>query len=379
MIPYHKTYSTGKEEIYIADAIKRGQVSGDGYYTKLVESFIRESFRAGKVFMTTSATHALEMAMLLIDIKPGDEVIMPSFTFTSTANAVLLRGGRPVFAEIDESTLNIDPEDIVNHITKDTKAIIPVHYAGVGCEMEKIMDLAERQGLYVVEDAAQAVNSKRGGKYLGTVGHMGCYSFHGTKNYTCGEGGALLINSNDPQILERADCIRQKGTDRSRFVRGEISSYSWVDIGSSYSPSDVLMAMLLAQLEHMEEITRHRRIVHEYYSDILKKYEQRRLLKVMEIPADCESNYHIFFLMLKDEKSRNDAVARLNKKGIAAVTHFVPLHSSPMGQRLGYKQGDLKNTERASRCILRLPLYADMAEDDMHYVGEVLTGILEEL
>lgn len=379
MIPYQKIYMTGKEESYMADALKRGHVGGDGYYTGLVENFIRNRFKACKVYMTTSATHALELSMLLIDIKPGDEAIMPSFTFASTANAVVLRGGRPVFAEIDENTLNIDPRDVERRITKNTKAIIPVHYAGVGCDMEYIMKLSKEYGLYVVEDAAQAVNAERGGKYLGTVGHMGCYSFHGTKNYTCGEGGALLINVEDSALMERADCIRQKGTDRSRFLRGEVGSYSWVDIGSSYSLSEVLAAMLYAQLEHVEEITEERRLVHKYYMSILKEYEDRGLLKVMGIPEDCRSNYHIFYILLNNEESRNYVMSRLKERGISALTHFVPLHSSLMGQKLGYRQGDLKVTEKASRCILRLPMYAGMAQEDMHYVGETLTGILEEL
>jgi dTDP-4-amino-4,6-dideoxygalactose transaminase len=379
MIPYHKIYNTGKEIEYLNDSINRGQVSGDGYYTKLVQDFIRHRFNAGKAFMTTSATHALEMAMLLIGLKPGDEVVMPSFTFSSTANAVILRGAKPVFAEIDESTINIDPSDMEKRITKNTKAIIPVHYAGVCCEMDRIMEVAEKAGIYVVEDAAQAVNSKYRGKYSGSIGHMGCYSFHGTKNYTCGEGGALLINTDNPSLLERADCIRQKGTDRSRFLRGEVDSYSWVDTGSSYSPSDALMAILYAQLEYMDEITQKRRHIHEYYMDLMKKYIDKQVVKVMKIPDGCESNYHIFYLMFKDEAIRNSVKNKLIAQGIIALTHFVPLHSSPMGQGLGYKQGDLKKTEMAGRCLLRLPLYADLSEDDMHFVGERLADILEGL
>ena len=379
MIPYHRICNTGKEIEYVNDSIKRGQLSGDEYYTKLVETFISSRFKTGKVLMTTSATHALEMAMLIIGLKPGDEVIMPSFTFSSTANAVLLRGAKPVFAEIDEDTLNIDPTDLEKRISKNTKAIIPVHYAGVSCEMDRIMDLAEKAGLYVVEDAAQAVNSKYKGKYLGSIGHMGCYSFHGTKNYTCGEGGALLINADDQSLLERADCIRQKGTDREKFLRGEVDNYSWVDIGSSYSPSDVLMAVLYAQLEYMDVITQKRRLVHEYYMSILKRYTEKQLLKVTKIPTGCESNYHIFYLLFKDESTRTIVKEKLFNKGITALTPFVPLHSSLMGQSLGYRQGDLKKTEMAGKCLLRLPLYSDMSEEDMHYVGEQLMDILEGL
>ena len=379
MIPYNRIYNTGNEVEYVNDAIKRGQLSGDGHYTKLAEDFLSSRFNLDRVYMTTSATHALEMAMLLIDLKPGDEVIMPSFTFSSTANAVLLRGGKPVFAEIDENTLNIDSADLENRISRNTKAIVPVHYAGIGCEMDRIMDVAEKAGIYVVEDAAQAVNSKYHGKYLGSMGHMGCYSFHGTKNYTCGEGGALAINTDHTGILERADCIREKGTDRSKFLRGEIDSYSWVDIGSSYSPAEVLMAMLYAQLEYMDVITQKRRLIHEYYMSILKRYSDKSLLKVMKIPAGCESNYHIFYILLKDEVTRNLVKEKLFDKGITALTHFVPLHSSPMGQGLGYRQGDLKKTEMAGRCLLRLPLYADMSDPDMHYIGGQLMDILEGL
>lgn len=379
MIPYHKIYNTGKEIEYANDCIKRGQLTGDGYYTGLVEEFLSSSFNLRKVYMTTSATHALEMAMLIIGLKPGDEVIMPSFTFSSTANAVLLRGARPVFAEIDEDTLNIDPTDMENRISENTRAIIPVHYAGVACEMGRIMEVAEKAGLYVVEDAAQAVNSGYKGKFLGSIGHMGCYSFHGTKNYTCGEGGALAINTDYPDLLERADCIREKGTDRRRFLRGEVDSYSWVDIGSSYSPSDVLMAVLYAQLEQMDIISEKRRLVHEYYMDILKKYEEKSLLKVMKIPSGCESNYHIFYLLLNNESIRNIVRNKLLEKGITALTHFVPLHTSAMGNSLGYRQGDLKKTEKAAKCLLRLPVYPDMSEADMHYIGKQLMDILEGL
>lgn len=376
MIPYHKTYNTGKEIEYVNDSIKRGQYNGDGYYTKLVEAYISSRFDIRKVFMTTSATHALEMAMMIIGLKPGDEVIMPSFTFSSTANAVLLRGARPVFADIDENTMNMDPYDLEKCISKNTKAVIPVHYAGVSCDMDKIMEVSEKAGLYVVEDAAQAVNSKYKGKYLGNIGHLGCYSFHGTKNYTCGEGGALTVNNDNPGLLERADCIRQKGTDRSRFIRGEIENYSWVDIGSSYSPSDLLMAVLYAQLEDVEIITQKRRLIHEYYTSILKEYADKQVLKLMGIPEDCSLNYHIFYLLFKDENERNTVKRELFEKGITALTHFEPLHSSPMGRSLGYRPGDLKKTEMAGKCLLRLPIYPDMSEEDMHYVGEQLVNIL---
>lgn len=379
MIPFQRMHHSGKEIEYVGDAVRRGQVSGDGHYTGLAADFIRKRFGAGQVFMTTSATHALELSMLLIGLKPGDEVIMPSFTFSSTANAVLLRGARPVFAEIDERTLNMDPASVGNRISPASKAILPVHYAGIGCDMDAIMPLAAQHGLYVIEDAAQAVNARYKGRYLGSIGHMGCYSFHGTKNYTCGEGGALLLNMEAPALADRADCIRQKGTDRSRFLRGEAASYSWVDIGSSYSPSDVLMALLYAQLEDMEEITAGRKRVHAFYCNILEAYVRSKVLRVIDIPPECESNYHIFYLIFHDGGTRDHVLKALNGRGIAASFHFMPLHGSPMGKSLGYRQGDLEVTERISRCILRLPVYSDMSNEEMAYVGEHLTNILEAL
>ena len=379
MIPYHKIYNTGKEIEYMNDCLMRGQPSGDGIYTRLVEELIQIRFKLGRVFMTTSATHALEMAMLLIGLKPDDEVIMPSFTFSSTANAVLLRGAVPVFADIDIDTLNLDADDVKHRITGKTKAIIPVHYAGVGCDMDRIMELAESSGFYVVEDAAQAVNALYKGKYLGGIGHMGCYSFHGTKNYTCGEGGALVINIEAPDIIERAERVREKGTDRSRFLRGEVDRYSWADTGSSYSPSEVLMAMLYAQLEQMDAITEKRRRIHEYYAGVFGKYVGGPLLSLMRIPHDRCSNYHIFYLLFRNEAIRNKVKSELHCRGISALTHYVPLHGSPMGRNLGYRQGELPRTELAAGCMLRLPLYPDMSEEDMNYIGIQLAEILEEL
>ena len=379
MIPYNKIYKSHKEEEYILDCLARRQIGGDGYYTQLVEGFLTKKFDLTKVFMTTSATHALEMAMLLIDLKPGDEVIMPSFTFSSTANAVLLRGAKPVFAEIDARTLNISPLSLYNCITDKTKAIVPVHYAGAGCEMDQIMDMANKYKLYLIEDAAQAVNAKFGGKYLGGIGHMGCYSFHGTKNFTCGEGGALVINTQDEGIIERADCIRQKGTDRSKFLRGEVSSYSWVDKGSSYSPSDMLMAMLYSQLQELDYITMKRKRVHEFYSSLLQKYVDNGTIKISQIPTDCESNYHIFYMLFNDLQTRNHAMEMLRQKNISALTHFEPLHSSFMGQSLGYKAEDLPITLKVSQSILRLPIYPELTEAEMEFIAKCLVDILEGL
>lgn len=379
MIPYHKMYSTGKEIEYMNDCLRHGQPGGDGVYTKLVGELLQTRLKLGRVFMTTSATHALEMAMLVIGLKPGDEVIMPSFTFSSTANAVLLRGATPIFADIEIDTLNLDADDVRQRITGKTRAIVPVHYAGVGCDMDRIMELADNFGLYVVEDAAQAVNATYKGKYLGGIGHMGCYSFHGTKNYTCGEGGALAINVGAPDILERVELIREKGTDRSRFLRGEVDRYVWTGMGSSYSPSDVLMAMLYAQLEQMDSITEKRKRIHDQYVRELGKYVGGPLLSLMRIPPECSSNYHIFYLMFKNEAIRNKVKSELYDRGITALTHYVPLHGSPMGRSLGYRKGDLEKTELAAGCLLRLPLYPDLGEEDTCFICRQLAEILEGL
>lgn len=379
MISFNKVYKAQREMQYIHDAVAKGQISGDNYYTTKVEELLTESFGLNKVLMTTSATHALELAMLLIDIKPGDEVIMPSFTFSSTANSVLLRGGKPVFADIEEATLNIDPSSIYKLITDRTKAIVPVHYGGIGCRMDEIMDMAEKHKLYVIEDAAQGVNARYKDKYLGGIGHMGCYSFHSTKNYTSGEGGALLINIKDEKILERADCIRQKGTDRVKFLKGEVDSYSWVDIGSSYSPSDILMAMLYSQLEDMDYITSERKRVHGFYTKLLQEYENQGLFSMTKIPKECEANYHIFYLLFKNAEARAYVMERLREKNISTATHFVPLHSSAMGRSLGFKSEALPVTERVGKCVLRLPIYPELSLTELDFIGEAITSILEDV
>lgn len=379
MIPYNKIYKSQKEEEYLLDCLARRQMSGDGYYTQMVEVFLAEKFDLNKVFMTTSATHALEMAMLLIDLKPGDEVVMPSFTFSSTANAVLLRGAKPVFAEVDAKTLNLNPQSVYNCITNKTKAIVPVHYAGIGCDMGQMMDMANKYKLYVIEDAAQAVNATFGDKYLGGIGHMGCYSFHGTKNFTSGEGGALVVNTQDEGLIERADCIRQKGTDRSKFLRGEVASYSWVDTGSSYSPSDLLMAMLYSQLQDMDYITMQRKRIHEFYSSLLQKYVDKEIMEITQIPKGCESNYHIFYILFKDSQTRDHVMEKLDQKGISAYSHFEPLHSALMGRSLGYMPEDLPITLKVSQCILRLPVYPELTDAEMGFIAECLVDILEEL
>ncbi|MEA4825489.1 MAG: dTDP-4-amino-4,6-dideoxygalactose transaminase [Clostridium sp.] len=386
-IPYNKLYFSGKEIEYIKDAMERQSLSGDGYYTNLVTSSLEKNFNINKVLMTTSATHALEIALMLIDLKPGDEVIMPSFTFPSTANAVMLQGGKPIFAEIKKETLNIDPEDIKNRITPRTKAIIPVHYAGISCDMDEIMSIANRHNLYVIEDAAQGVDSKYKDKFLGTIGHIGCFSFHATKNYISGEGGALAINSEKlsgdsplSSLINKAEIIRQKGTNRHRFIRGEIDKYSWVDVGSSYLPSDILMAILYAQLEEIDEIRNKREIIYYYYAEKLSKHLDRGIIdSISYIPPYCSSNYHLFYVIFHSETIKNAVVYKLKQRGITALTHFVPLHSSPMGAKLGYSPSDFKKTDKLANCLLRLPLYTSMTLEEASYVIESLEEIIKEL
>lgn len=378
-IPSNKHYWTEKEKENVLDALARGQLSGDGYYTERVSALIEENFGAGKALMTTSGTHALEMAAMLIGLEPGDEVIMPSFTFSSTANAVLLNEGRPVFVEIKPEDLNADPNDIERKITEKTKAIIPVHYAGVGCDMDRIMAIALKHNLRVIEDAAQGVNGKYRGKYLGTIADFGCYSFHGTKNYNCGEGGALLVNQEDTQTIKKAEVMRQKGTDRWLFLRGDVNKYNWIDTGSSYSPSDLLMAVLLAQLENMQEITEKRKAVYKIYRHAFEPYERQGILKIMQIPRECEPNYHIFWVRFNTQEMRDLVLKELNRKGIAASFHYLPLHSSPMGKKMGYKPCDLPVTEKAAKCLLRLPLYPGMTEAELHYVIQSVAAVIGAL
>ncbi len=380
IVPFNKPYTVGNELAYIEDLIKNGMtISGDGSYTKLVNRFLESAFGIKKALMTTSCTSALELATHLLGLAPSDEVILPSFTFVSTANPVLLAGAKVVFAEIKEETLNIDPEDIRRKITPHTKAIYPVHYAGVACEMDEIMEIAREHGLKVVEDAAHAVNAKYRSRYLGTIGDFGCYSFHETKNYSCGEGGALLINTDDRQIIERAEILREKGTNRSKFFRGDIDKYTWVDIGSSYLPSDILAAFLYGQLERLDEIQRKRLAIHRAYDDALKPYEKDGLIRLPIIPDYASHNAHLYYVLFNDSMIRDVVMGRLRDSGIQAIFHYIPLHSSPMGQRMGYRAEDLPVTEDVSRRLLRLPIYAGMTGEELEYVTSTLKGIIEEV
>ncbi len=370
-IPFNKPYTTGKELNYIQDSINRNKISGDGYYTKKVNEFIEKTFYTTKALLTTSGSTALDMAALLLNLQPEDEVMLPSYTFASTVNPFLIAGAKIIFAEIKEDTLNIDSEDIKRKITPRTKAIVPVHYAGVACDMDAIMEIANKNDVKIIEDAAQGVNAKYKGKYLGTIGDMGCYSFHETKNYSCGEGGAILINK-DKELIERAEIIREKGTNRSKFFRGEIDKYTWVDIGSSYLPSDMLAAFLYAQFEQLDEINNKRKFIYSYYYEHLLKLQEQGILRLPIIPEGCECNAHMFYILLNSERERNKLMAELKENGIHAVFHYIPLHTSPMGIKMGYKVGDLPITENLSGRLLRLPMYAGLSEKELeNIVGEI--------
>ena len=371
-IPFARPYLTGNEQKYISDIltnIRNGaQTSGDGPYGKKCEQFMEEKFGARKVLLTTSCTSALEMATFLIGIKPGDEVIMPSFTFVSTANPVVMAGGIPVFVDIDPDTLNIDPEKIEEAITPRTRAIYPVHYAGVSCAMDEIMSLAKKHDLWVVEDAAQGVGARYKGRYLGTIGDMGCYSFHETKNITCGEGGALVINRDDPKLVERAEIIREKGTDRSKFHRGQVDKYTWVDIGSSYVISEILSAFLLAQLEALDEINLKRMDVWNEYAERLRQFEASGIIRLPVIPDYAEHNAHIFYILFQDQDARDRVMMRLREAGIHAVFHYIPLHSSPVGLMKNGAGLNLTVTDRVSNVILRLPVFSGMSKEETERV-----------
>jgi dTDP-4-amino-4,6-dideoxygalactose transaminase len=382
LIPFNRPYLTGNELRYMEDVLNSfnegGHISGDGKYTKLVQDFFQSEFGARKALMTTSCTTALELATYLLKLKPGDEVIVPSYTFSSTVNPVLLAGAKPVFADICEDTLNIDPDEIRKKITSRTRAIYPVHYGGVSCAMDEIMELAQEHDLKVVEDAAQGVNAKYKGKYLGTIGDFGCNSFHETKNYVCGEGGALLINSDDKKIVDRAEIIREKGTNRSKFHRGEVDKYTWVDIGSSYLPSDLLAAFLYAQLEKLDEIQNMRMNVWNAYYSALKPFEDAGKIRLPVVPDYAEHNAHLFYVLFPDEQTRDRTMNHLKGEGIYAVFHYVPLHSSPVGLGLGYRKEDLPVTEEMSGRLLRLPMYAGMREGELEFVVKTLLQYLNK-
>ncbi len=361
-IPFNRPCLSGNEFQYMADAINNKHISGDGMFTQKCHQLIAQQLGVQKALLTTSCTHALEMAALLLAIAPGDEVIVPSFTFVSTVNAFVMRGARPVFIDIRPDTLNLDESQLERLITRRTKAIVVVHYAGVGCEMASILEIAERYHLPVVEDNAHGLFGKYKGKYLGTFGCLSTLSFHETKNLTCGEGGALLIN--DPQYIERSEIIREKGTNRSRFFRGQVDKYSWVDIGSSYLPSDILAAFLYAQLEERNQIQTKRRRVWEYYYDHLQAWAETKHVRLPIVPVHCEQPYHMFYLLLPSLKYRQSLIDHLKSANILSVFHYLPLHLSEVGQQFGGKEGDCPVTEDVSDRLLRLPFYTELSEAD---------------
>ncbi len=370
-IPFNKPCVVGPELDYVAQAIANGHASGDGPFTRRAQRLLEERFAAHRVLLTTSCTSALEMAALLCDLQPGDEVILPSYTFVSTANAFVLRGAVPVFVDIRPDTLNINERLIEAAITPRTKIIVPVHYAGIGCEMEEIMAIAQRHNLLVVEDAAQAVFAQYKDQWLGTLGHLGCYSFHETKNFSCGEGGALVIN--DAALVQRAEILRDKGTNRSQFLRGQVDKYTWVDVGSSYVPSDMLAAFLLGQLEHMETITARRGEIHHRYAAMLAPLAERGMLRLPVTPQHCSTNFHMFHILTADVEERTALIAHLRAAGILAVFHYVPLHSSPFAQRHGLPQTARPVTDNVSARLLRLPMYFDLTDTQVAKVaGAVL-------
>lgn len=371
-IPFNKPYVAGKELHYVAQAITSGRIAGDGEYTLRCARLLEERFGIKRVLMTPSCTAALEMAAMLCGLEPGDEVLMPSFTFVSTASAVVRLGARPVFVDIRNDTLNLDESLLEAAITPRTRAIFPVHYAGVGCAMDSIMALAARYHLFVVEDAAQGVNSFYKGQALGSIGHLGTYSFHDTKNIVCGEGGALCCNT--PEMVERAEVIRDKGTNRTQFFRGNVDKYTWIDVGSSYIPSEIACAFLLAQLESMDEIMQRRRSIAEYYRAGLTQLAREGLLRLPHVPENCEIHYRNFYVILNEAAARDGMLAYLRTQGVTATFHYVPLHCSPMGAKLGYRVGDLAATEDLSARLLRLPAFVEITRGEQDRVIELISA-----
>ena len=365
-IPFNRPFIVGKELFYIAQAVLDGRLAGNGPFTKKCERWMEETFGAKKVLLTNSCTAALEMAAILAGTQPGDEVIMPSFTFVSTANAFVLRGAKIRFVDIRPDTLNLDETLIEAAITPETKAIVPVHYAGVGCEMDPIMDIAEKHDLLVIEDAAQGVVATYRDRQLGTIGHLGAYSFHETKNFISGEGGALIVN--DDRFSDRADILLNKGTNRSQFLRGEVDKYTWVDIGSSYLPSEMIAAFLFAQLENVDVITRRRQEIFNLYYEHFEDLEERGLLTRPRNTDHTQHNAHMFYIILRTGEERNEMMDFLRDRGILAVFHYVPLHLAPMGKAMGYSEGMLPLTEDLSARLLRLPCYFELGWDDQKRV-----------
>lgn len=375
MIDFNRPAFVGQELEYIKDAVHRGMLCGDGEYTKKCSGWMQERFRVNQVMLTTSCTHALEMAAYLADIRPGDEVIMPSYTFVSTADAFVLRGAEIVFTDIRPDTMNMDEQLIEQAVTSKTKAIVPVHYAGVACEMDTIMRLAGKYDLKVIEDAAQGVDAFYKGRALGTIGDFGCYSFHETKNYTMGEGGALLFQKQE--YLERAEVLREKGTDRSKFFRGQVDKYRWVDYGSSYLPSELNAAYLFAQLEACDKINKKRMEIYEYYHRNLSCLTEQGSIEQPFVPEECIHNAHMYYIKVRDVEVRTRLIAYLRKKGICSVFHYVPLHSAPAGRRFGRFCGEDVYTTKESERLLRLPMFYNLEMEDVKQIVDALVAFDE--
>jgi len=371
-IPFNRPCLAGNEQNYIAQALARGHIAGDGGFTKKCQTYLETKLGVPKILLTTSCTHALEITALLLNIQAGDQIIVPSFTFVSSCNAFHLHGASPVFVDIRPDTLNLDETQLEQAITPRTKAIIAVHYAGVGCEMDAILAIAENHGITVVEDSAHGLFGKYKNNYLGTFGHLSTLSFHETKNFTCGEGGALLIN--DPTHIERAEIIREKGTNRSRFFRGEIDKYTWVDFGSSYLPADILAAFLYAQLEAQEQIQQKRKQIWHYYYEHLQAWAKCHDIQLPIVPGYCEQSYHMFYLLMPSFEMRQALINFLKDRGISSAFHYVPLHLSEMGRRLGGKVGDCPVTEEVSDRLLRLPFHNELSEADL---ARVVAAVVE--
>ena len=374
-VPFNWPYMTGKELYFIAEAHFQGRLAGDGPFTERCHKWIEKRTGCARALLTHSCTAALEMAALLLEIKAGDEVIMPSYTFVSTANAFVLRGARPVFIDIKEDTLNIDEDLIEEAISPRTRAIVPVHYAGVGCEMDTIVQIAKAHDLKVVEDAAQGVMATYKGRALGSIGHLGTYSFHETKNLISGEGGALLVNT--PDLIGMAEIYREKGTDRSRFFRGEIDKYTWQAVGSSYLPGELTAAFLLAQLEEADRITAERLEAWKLYHELLEPYESVGYLRRPIVPAECQHNAHMYYILLPPRIDRQMVLSEMKSHGVSAIFHYVPLHRSPAGLRYCRTNGELPITDSASQCLIRLPLWMGISREQQARVVETLVGILK--
>ena len=366
LIRFNVPSAVGRELEYTQDAIARGDLGGGGYYAQRCEEFLERMLGAPRVFLTTSCTSALEIAALLCDLELGDEVILPSFTFVSTANAFVLRGAHPKFVDMRPDTLNIDEDQIADAVSERTKVIVPVHYGGVAAQMDRILELAGKRGLIVVEDAAQALNATYKDRYLGTLGQLGTFSFHDTKNITSGEGGALVIN--EPAFIERAEILKDKGTNLRAFMKGQVDKYTWVDVGSSYAPSGILAAFLLGQLERINKITRARQEISDFYRLNLGPLRERGYVQLPHVPQDCGSSYHLFYLLLESSEMQHRMLEHLRQDKIQAVFHYVPLHSSPMGKKFGYREGMLPVTESISARLVRLPMHMSLTRGDLRRI-----------